>query len=316
MVRYICKRLLAVLLVLFIVMTLGFFLTRLMPGGILDGVEENLSAEMTDLIYAKYNLDKPIVEQYVLFLKGVVTRWDWGVSLKMFLNVDVWSIMASRIPISLYLGFMALLISVPLGIGFGILAALKKNGIVDHFISFWVVFFISVPSFVLATLLQYTFAFKLKLFPVLYDGTASSFTSTLLPVLALSFSPTATITRYLRAELNETLNSDFMLLARTKGLTRVQATVRHGLRNSLLPVINIIIPAFVSIMSGSLVVESIFGIPGLGGITVKSINAADYSVTLAALVYYTLISLLAILLVDVLHGIVDPRIRMGGRKSE
>lgn len=316
MAKYICKRLLAVFIVLFIVMTLGFFLTRLMPGGILDGVEENLSANMRDLIYAKYNLDKPIVEQYVLFLKGIVTEWNWGVSLKLYSNVGVWEIMADRIPISLYLGFMAMIISVPFGIAFGILAALKKNGIVDHLVSLGVILFISVPSFVMATLLQYFLGYKWQLFPMLYDGTLSGFTSTFLPVLALSFSPTAMITRYLRAELNETLNSDFMLLARTKGLTRVQATVRHGLRNSLLPVINIMIPAFVGIMSGSLVVESIFGIPGLGGITVKSINAVDYSVTLAALVYYTLISLLAILLIDILHGVIDPRIRMGGRKSE
>lgn len=313
MIKYICKRLLGVLMVLFIVMTLGFYLTRLMPGGILDGVEENLSASMSELIYAKYNLDKPIWEQYIMFLKGIVTEWDWGVSLKLYTNVSVWQILAERIPISMYLGFMAMLISVPFGIAFGILAALKKNGIVDHIISLGVVFFISVPSFILATLLQYFVAFKWKLFPVLYNG---SLTSTFLPVLALSFGPIATITRYLRAELNETLNSDFMLLARTKGLTRVQATVRHGLRNSLLPIINIMIPSFVSIMSGSLVVESIFGIPGLGGITIKSINAADYSVTLVALVYYTLISLLAILLIDILHGVIDPRIRMGGQKSE
>lgn len=313
MIKYTGKRLLSILMILFIVMTLGFVMTRLMPGGILDGVEETLSPEMRDLVYAKYNLDKPIGEQYVLFLKGIVTEWDWGVSLKLYMNVSVWEILSTRIPISMYLGFMALLISIPLGIAFGIAAAIKKNGIVDYVISAGVVLFISIPSFVLATLLQYFAAFKMDLFPVLYNG---SLNSVFLPVLALSFSPTATITRYLRAELNETLNSDFMLLARTKGLTRIQATVKHGLRNSMLPLINIMIPSFVSVMGGSLVVESIFGIPGLGGITIKSINAADYSVTLVALVYFTLISLLAILLIDILHGVIDPRIRIGGEKSE
>lgn len=132
MVRYIFQRIIAIFLVLLIVMTLGFFMMRLMPGGILDGVEENLTPEMRDLIYAKYNMDKPIWEQYLLFLKGVVTEWDWGVSLKMYVNVGVWDILAERLPISLYLGFLSLLISVPLGIAFGMLAALKKNGIVDH----------------------------------------------------------------------------------------------------------------------------------------------------------------------------------------
>lgn len=315
MVKYIFQRVLAILLVLIIVMTLGFFMMRMMPGGILDGVEENLSAEMRDLIYAKYNMDKPIWQQYLLFLEGLVTEWDWGVSLKLYPNVEVWDILAERLPISLYLGFMAMLISVPTGIAFGMLAALKKNGIVDYVVSFWVVLFISIPSFVIATGLQYFVAFKWELFPILYDDAKSLFTSTFLPVLALSFSPIAMITRYLRAELSETLNSDFMLLARTKGLSRAKATIKHALRNSLMPVINIMVPTFIGIMGGSLVVESIFGIPGLGGITVKSINVADYSVTLASLVFYTMISLITTLLVDISYGLIDPRVRIGGKKD-
>ncbi len=315
MAKYILKRIAGIFIVLFVVMTAAFFMMRLMPGGILDGVEENLSADMRDLIYAKYNMDKPIWEQYLLFLKGIVTEWDWGVSLKLYVNVSVWDILAERIPITLYLGFLSLLISVPIGIAFGTLAALKKNGIVDHAVSFLVVLFISIPSFVMATGLQYFVAYKWGWFPLIYDDSLPRITTTFLPVLALSFSPIATITRYLRAELSESLNSDYMLLARTKGLTRVQATMRHALRNSLVPVVNVIVPAFISIMGGSLVVESIFGIPGLGGITVRSINVADYSVTLASLIYYTLISLAAILLVDISYGLIDPRIRMGGSKD-
>ena len=315
MAKYILKRIAGIFIVLFVVMTAAFFMMRLMPGGILDGVEENLSADMRDLIYAKYNMDKPIWEQYLLFLKGIVTEWDWGVSLKLYVNVSVWDILAERIPITLYLGFLSLLISVPIGIAFGTLAALKKNGIVDHAVSFLVVLFISIPSFVMATGLQYFVAYKWGWFPLIYDDSRPRSTTTFLPVQALSFSPIATITRYLRAELSESLNSDYMLLARTKGLTRVQATMRHALRNSLVPVVNVIVPAFISIMGGSLVVESIFGIPGLGGITVRSINVADYSVTLASLIYYTLISLAAILLVDISYGLIDPRIRMGGSKD-
>ena len=316
MIKYIIKRIIAIILIMFIVMTVGFILMRLMPGGILDGVEENLAPEMRDLIYAKYNLDKPILQQYFLYLKGIVTEWDWGVSLKLYANVGVWDILAQRIPITLFLALMALIVSVPLGIAFGTIAALKKNGIVDHLISFFVVLLISIPSFVIATGLQYFAGYKWGWFPMVYDDMKPLVWCTFLPVLALSFGPIATITRYLRAELSETLNSDYLLLARTKGLTRAQAVIHHALRNSLVPVVNVIVPAFTGIMGGSLVVESIFGIPGLGGITVNSINAADYSVTLTSLIYYTFITLTAILLVDISYGFIDPRIRMGGNKDE
>lgn len=135
-----------------------------------------------------------------------------------------------------------------------------------------------------------------------------------LPIMALSLGPIARVTRYLRAELAETINSDFMLLAKTKGLTERQATINHGIRNSMLPLMNIIVPMFTSIMGGSLVIETIFSIPGMGGIMVKSINAPDYTVTLAALIFYSVVSLVTVLIVDLSYGIVDPRVRMGGKK--
>ncbi len=166
-------------------------------------------------------------------------------------------------------------------------------------------------------MLQYFVAFKAGLFPIIFDPMTTGFArfhGLALPILALSFGPIARVTRYLRAELAETLNSDFMLLAKTKGLTQWQATINHGIRNSLLPLANIIIPMFTSIMGGSLVIESIFAIPGMGGIMIKSINAPDYSVTLAALIFYSLISLVTVLIVDLSYGVIDPRIRIGGRK--
>ena len=138
--------------------------------------------------------------------------------------------------------------------------------------------------------------------------------SIVLPVVALALGPIATITRYLRGELVETLGSDFMLLAQTKGLTRVQATVRHAFRNSCIPLVNIVIPMFTNILGGSLVVETIFSIPGVGGIMINSINANDYSLTVAVLIFYSLVSLATMLIVDISYGIVDPRIRLG-RKS-
>lgn len=317
MLKYTLQRMLAMVLTLFIIMTIGFMVIRLMPGGLYDD-DVDMSAEQQAIREAKYHLDKPIPVQYLYFLKGVVTDWDWGVSLKVAINVPVWSVLKTKIPITLYINFFSLLISLPLGIAFGIVAAVRKNSIYDYLVSFFVVLFISVPSFVFATLLQFFVAFKLGAFPIIFDSTATGFLkfrSLFLPIVALSLGPIARVTRYLRAELAETLNSDFMLLARTKGLTSLRATLYHGIRNSLLPLCNIIIPMFTHIMGGSLVIETIFAIPGMGGILVKSINSSDYYLTLGALMFFTIISLLTTFIVDMSYGVVDPRIRMGGKKQ-
>lgn len=316
MLKYTLQRFLAMLLTLFIVMTLGFMVIRLMPGGMYDD-EIDMTTEQREIREAKYHLDKPIPVQYMYFLKGVTTEWDWGVSLKLSINVPVWEVIKGKIPITLYINLCSLFISLPLGIIFGIAAAVKKNGMIDYGVSLLVVLFISVPSFVFGTLLQYFIAFRMGLFPIIYDSTAAGLgklNSLVLPIIALSLSPIARVTRYLRAELAETLNSDFMLLARTKGLTAFQATLRHGIRNSMLPLCNIIIPMFTHIMGGSLVIETIFAIPGMGGIMVKSINAPDYPVTLAVLMFFTVISLVTHFIVDMSYGIIDPRVRMGGKK--
>ena len=317
MLKYTMQRFCAMALTLFIIMTLGFMVIRLMPGGIFDD-EVDMTAEQIAILEAKYHLDKPILTQYAIFLKDVVTSWDWGVSLKLSMNVPVWGLIVDKIPVTLYINVFSLMISLPIGIAFGILAAVKKNTWIDYLVSFVVVLFISVPSFVFGTLLQYFIGFKLGLFPIIYDtqavGLAKLYSLTL-PIVALALSPIARVTRYLRAELAETLNSDFMLLARTKGLTSFQSTVRHGIRNSLLPLMNTIINMFTHIMGGSLVIETIFAIPGMGGIMVKSINAPDYPVTLAALMFYSVINLVSAFIVDMSYGIVDPRIRMGGKKA-
>ena len=317
MLKYTMQRFFAMALTLFIIMTLGFMVIRLMPGGIFDD-EVDMTAEQIAILEAKYHLDKPILTQYALFLKELVTEWNWGVSLKLSTNVPVWEMIVDKIPVTLYINVFSLMISLPIGIAMGILAAVKKNTIVDYVISFAVVLGISVPSFVFATLLQYFIGFKFGLFPIIYDTQAvglGKLYSLFLPITALALSPIARVTRYLRAELAETLNSDFMLLARTKGLTSFQSTVRHGIRNSLLPLMNTIINMITHIMGGSLVIETIFAIPGMGGIMVRSINAPDYPVTLAALMFFSVINLVSAFIVDMSYGIVDPRIRMGGKKA-
>lgn len=314
---YILQRLAAMGITLFLILSIGFMVIRMMPGSIYD---ENIdmTPELEAALNAKYNFDKPMIVQYLIYLKKILFDWDWGISLKMYPNVPVWDVVKQKIPMSLYLNIFSLMISLPLGMAGGIAAALKKNSIVDYSVSFWVVVFISVPSFVFASLLQYFCAYRAGWFPIIYDVNAfgiAKFISLFLPILALALSPIARVTRYLRAELAETISSEFMLLARTKGLTEGQATLRHGIRNSLVPMMNIIIPMFTTIMGGSLVIETIFAIPGMGGLMVKSINSSDHQVTLATLMFYSMISLVTILIVDLSYGIVDPRIRMGGKKA-
>ena len=208
--------------------------------------------------------------------------------------------------------------SIPLGILAGTVAALRRNTWLDHLISFVIVIFISVPSFVFASLLQYFLTFVWPVFPTLYNAQApnvwQAFHSMILPITALSLGPIATIARYLRGELIETLSSEYILLARTKGMTQGEATWYHAFRNSLVPIANTIIPMITGIMGGSLVIEKLFSVPGEGGLLVDSIMAGDHFLTVALLIFYSLISLITILVVDISYGIIDPRIRVGGGK--
>lgn len=314
--KYIIQRIFALIITLVIILTIAFMVIRLMPGSVYE--DADMPPEILKAIDDKYHLNEPILVQYGIFMRNIVFKWDWGTSIKIAPRTPVMDVLKDKIPVSLSINIYSLLISIPIGIIFGIIAALNKNSSMDNIISILVVIFISVPSFIFAALLQYFIAFKLRLLPIIYNAGATGYTkyiSMILPILALSFGPIARVTRYLRAELIEALNSEFMLLARTKGLTQRQATLRHALRNSLIPITNIIIPMFTGILGGSLVVESIFSIPGMGGLMIQSINANDHPLTIAVLIFYSLISLLTILIVDISYGIIDPRVKIGGKKQ-
>ena len=301
-----------------IILTIAFLVIRLMPGSIYDDIN-NLSPDMLAVLEGKYHLNEPLLTQYGYFLRDIILYGDWGTSVSVAPKTPVWEVLTARIPITMSLNLISLAISLPIGMMAGIFAAIFKNTKVDYVISFLVVLFISVPSFIFATVLQYFLAYRLGWFPIIYQPTgdaATKYASMVLPVLALSFGPIARVTRYLRGELIENLNSDYMLLARTKGLNSFQATVRHSMRNSFVPLANIIIPMFTNILTGSLVVEQIFSIAGVGGLLVKSINASDHTLTIAILIFYSFVSLLTILIVDLSYGIIDPRVRMGGGKND
>ena len=313
MIKYILERIGAMLLTLFLVMVLSFMIIRLMPMSIFENPE--VSPEIQYKLEEEMHLHDPIPVQLFYFLKNIVVDFNFGTSVKIKPGVGVFSIIADRIPPTVALNFLSLFLSIPLGLIAGTAAALKRNTWVDTLISFAIVLFISIPSFVFASLLQYCLTFLVPIFPTLYDATGGIWMqlySMVLPILALALGPIATIGRYLRGELIENLGSEYLLLARTKGLSRTQATVRHAFRNSLVPISNTIIGLLTGIMGGSLVIEKMFAVPGMGGQLVDSIMAGDHFLTVALLIFYSAISLVTILLVDLSYGIIDPRIRVGG----
>ena len=313
--KYITKRIIAMAITLFIIVSLSFFAIRLIP---VDVAGEAAPPEIKEAMAKRYHLDRPVSEQYTIFMKNFLS-FDFGESMTLYPRRPVFTIIKDKIPLTLQLNLFSLLFTLPFGMLFGIIAALKKNTWIDHSISAMVIFNVSVPAFVFASLLQYFFAFKLNLFPILLDLDSTfsiqKFWSMILPILALSFGGIATITRYLRAELFEALNSDYMLLAKSKGLSQTQAVLRHAIRNSFIPLANVVIPMFMNILGGSMVVENIFGIPGIGSLTANSIQTSDYYLTIAVLFFYSIITLTSVLVVDISYGIIDPRIRIGGGKN-
>ncbi|MBP5152012.1 MAG: ABC transporter permease [Lachnospiraceae bacterium] len=305
--------------VLFVITTICFVLIRLLPRELPmeNNLREALLARWDALGY-----NKPMIVQYYIYWKNILTKWDFGTSWYIAYRKPAWDLLVSRLTPTVVINVYSILFSIPIGLGLGIYAAIKKNKWQDTFISTLVIVFISVPSYVYAFLVQYIFYFKLGWLPLqlysLVDAGNTYFSwkmfhSMIAPILAMSFGEIAGLCRSLRAELTETLTSDYMLLARTKGLTRAQATRRHALKNAMVPILPSIIGSFLSIMTGSLIIEQIFSIPGVGQLYIRSINTFDYDVFMLDSVFYTFIGLAAGIVVDLSYGFIDPRIRMGER---
>ena len=319
MLKYILKRLALALFVFVVIMTICFVLIKMLPS--LPPEQFGKDAQVIQLRREQLGYNKPIMEQYFIFW-GQALKGNWGISESLYPMSDVWDTFVEKLPYTVAINIYSMLISVPIGLALGIFAALKKNKWQDQLISTGVMVFVSVPSFVYALLIQYVLCFKLQWFNhTIMDYTQGAFApSTLvdmLPaVLSLSFGTIAGLTRYTRAELTEVLTNDFMLLARTKGLTKAQATVRHAMRNAMVPIFPMILGEFISIMSGSLIIEGIFGIAGVGKLYIGAVNAIppDYNFFMLLSAFYTLIGLVAGVVIDLSYGFIDPRIRMGSRK--
>ena len=249
---------------------------------------------------------------------------NWGTSIKIEPNVDAMKIIvgtswdSSRLWTTVRINVWPVLISVPSGLALGVWAALKKNKMTDHVISTLVMVFISVPSFIVINLLLYVFSYRLGVLPSQWPSTSAPTQTRVLgyiiPTMALSFGSICGYCRFTRAELTEVMSSDFLLLARTKGLTKSQSITRHALKNAMVPILPSILSEIIGLLGGSMILESLYGIPGVGRLYIDAINNRDYNVLMADMALYTVIGLLSGVFLDLSYGFIDPRIRMGAKK--
>ena len=320
MLKYVLKRIVLMLFTFFVITTICFLLIKMLPQEM--PTDKNLSAQI-QARWEALGYNKPLLVQYGIYLKNIITKWDFGTSWYLERMKPVTEVMGKRLLPTVLVNFYSLIISIPLGILLGIIAAIRKNRWEDQVISVLIILFVSVPSYVYAFIVQYLFYSKWHIVDkptilALDDAggsylTWAMFKSMIPAIVSLSFGEIAGLCRFTRAELTETLTSDYMLLARTKGLTKGQATVRHALKNAMVPILPMVISSFIGILGGSMIIEQIFAIPGVGELYIKSIQQLDYDVFMLDSIFYTFVGLLAGIVVDISYGFIDPRIRMGER---
>ena len=328
MAGYIAKRIGLMLLTLAVVMSVCLVLVRLLPVPNVTRVPgADVTLQYKKLVALGYLVETkdgafvkaPILTAFWSFWKNVLFYGNWGEGLTMYATKDVWTVLWTKLPYTVSVNLYAVLFSVPLGLALGAFAALKKNSWQDHAISTAVVAFISVPSYAYAFLVQYFLSYKLGWFPLQVEKSAAilsgkTFFSMLPAVLSLSFGVVAGLTRYTRAELSEVLTADYMTFAKAKGMSKRQALRRHAFKNAMVVIFPMILGEFIGVLTGSLIIEQIFGIPGVGALYVSSIRLKDYNFFMALTFFYTAIGLVSGLIVDISYGIVDPRIRIGSKK--
>ena len=333
MFKYVTKRLGLMLCTFFIIFTMCFVLVKLLPipTNALPGQDPEIVMKtlegrgwITNIkegANGVWTYDRvPVLIQYGNYFKRIFTRGDFGIvtTYGEYLNMNIWEVFTSHLPPTMLCNIYSTLIGVPIGLGLGIIAALKKNKWQDQLINIFVVFLISVPGIVRALIIQYGLCFKLGWFPLTMSTSDNYFTwevfhSMLPAVFALCLGSIAGYARYTRAELSEVLTGEFMLLARTKGLTKRQAIMKHALRNSMVVIFPSILSEFILVFSGSLIYERMFGINGVGELYLNSINYQDYDFFMMLSAFYTLVSLAAGIVTDISMGFIDPRIKKGAR---
>lgn len=264
----------------------------------------------------------PIVQQYFTWIGNVVTEWNWGTSTRIRVNAEAFSVIAEKMPLTLSLNISVLFFYLPFGFLFGILAALKKDTIIDNIMQIVIMMFLSVPSLVFILVLIIIFSYQMNnflpsLFPLIgVESNSEIAKGYVIPIIAAGLPAIAGLTRLLRAELSEVLTSEYVLLAKTKGLSHRQAVLRHAIRNSLVPMVPVIIGSFAGLLGGSFIMESVYAVPGVGRVTLQALatNQYDYNVIMVSSAFYGVIGLFTVLIVDLSYGFIDPQIRMGAKK--
>ncbi len=334
MFKYVSKRLGLMIMTFAIIMLMCFVLIKLLPIVVTVQIGQDANIIINQLEGRGYIQNAvlnpetqtwsyervPIFIQLGTYLKRIFVYGDFGVGVNMpsYRGQPVWSVFVEKLPPTILINIYSTLIGVPIGLALGIFAALKKNKWQDQAINVFIILLISLPSIVLGLMVQYFLCFKAGWFPTTMNSgydyfTWSMFRSMMPPVLALCLGSIAGYARFTRAELSEVLTNEFMLLARTKGLTRGQATLRHAMRNSMVVIFPSILSEFISVLSGSLIIESMFSVPGVGRLYLDSINSIDYDFFMLLSGFYTLVGLLAGIVIDISYGFIDPRIRMGAK---
>ena len=301
---YIVKRLLLAIVTVWLVITVTFFVMHAVPGGPFVG-EKAVSETVQKQMEAKYGLDKPVFEQYLTYLSGIITKFDFGPSLKQR-GRAVMDIITDGMKTSAYIGVIAAFIALIFGVVLGSIAALRRNKFIDRAIMVITTAFVSMPSFIMGSLLLIVFAVKLNWFPA--NGAAQN--GLVLPIITLSLYPMAYITRLTRSSMLDVLGQDYIRTARAKGVSKWRIIFGHAMKNSLIPVITYFGPMLAYIVTGSLVVEQIFAVPGIGRAFVNSITGRDYTLLMGTTIVLAILIIIMNLVSDIMYKIVDPRITL------
>ena len=307
--KYILKRVLYMLLTLWLIASFTFFLMKIIPGTPFKSAEK-LSETQLQIMLDKYSLNDPVPVQYAKYI-GNLLKGDLGTSFQ-YNNTPVTDIIGDLVAPSAQLGLQAMVLGTIVGIALGLISALKQNTWIDHGATFIAIVGKSIPSFVFAGLLQYYVGVKLGWFPVAFWR---GWEYSIMPTIALSIFPISIAARFMRTEMIEVLSSDYITLAKAKGASAFEVAVKHAMRNALIPVVTVLGPLTVSLMTGSLVIEKIFSVPGIGMQFVTSIQTNDYPVIMGTTLLFAALFVVVILIVDILYGLIDPRIRVAGGKK-
>lgn len=308
MLRYVTRRLIYMFITLFVIISITFFISKMLPGT--PFADDKLTPQLREVLFEKYGLDEPLYVQYAKYMWNVA-QLDLGNSF-YFEGRPVLGMILERAPVSAFLGIQAVVFGLVAGLVLGIVSALRHNTYLDTLAVVIAVLGVSVPSFVLGPVLQNVFGVRLEWFPIaLFD----SWRHSILPSLALSVFVVSTVARFVRSEMLEVMGQDYITLAKSKGLSSLAVIVRHVLRNAMIPLVTVLAPLTVYLITGSLVIEQIFVVPGIGEQFVSSIRVNDYSMILGTTIFLSALFIIALLIQDVLYGIIDPRIRVSDAKE-